>query len=317
MTRAGSRIFIALALVSLFCVSCGSDNEVVAVRLSESSMTLKVGETATLDAVVVPPVADYDQIVWSSSDPSVATVENGVIHVHKAGTANITASAGGVISRACSITVDIPVLEVSDPQDLQDPVEPAVEVGPEDKTPAEPDEPAEPSDPVDPTDPVEPDPDDSESAEPEASASKGVCFIYDVDFGEKGSYIDLDSLVTVTDWRGRNFNDNPGYWNYYGPFEFTVDLGNAECDMNGERQTLPQSITLFQTAPGATSALDPTSGGTIQLPVNRHGFLMVKFSTVGLTDSFNIFVKVKVKYGFGTIQTDWITIPVIKVHPAD
>ena len=38
---------------------------------------------------------------------------------------------------------------------------------------------------------------------------------------------------------------------------------------------------------------------------------MCKFSTVGLTQAFNIYVKARIKYGFGTIQTDWITIPVV------
>lgn len=323
MARARLGIFITIASVLLAGVSCGNDEEVVAVRLSESSLSLVVGETATLDAIVVPPVADYDGVTWSSSDPSVATVENGVIHVHKAGTANITATVGGVVSRACAITVDLPVIvpvetvesvetvelveTEEQPAETVETVEPAVEAEPEEVIP-------ETTEPV----AVDEAPVVPEETIPEVTQEPSkYSFIYDVDFGEKGSFIDLDSLVTVTDWRGYNFNEHPSYWNYYGPFEFTVDLKNAECDMNGERQALPQSVTLIQTAAGATSVADPTTGSSTTLPANRHGFLMVKFSTVGLTEPFKIFVKIKVKYGFGTIQTDWIKIPVIKAHPAD
>ena len=108
-----------------------------------------------------------------------------------------------------------------------------------------------------------------------------------------------------------DYSIDTNYWGYYGPFEITFDLNNAECDLNGERQPLPHSANLFQTEPGATSTKDPESGSVITLPENRHGFLMFKFITTGLTDTFNIFVKAKVKYGFGTIETDWITIPVV------
>ena len=94
--------------------------------------------------------------------------------------------------------------------------------------------------------------------------------------------------------------------------EITFDIANAECDLNGKRQPLPKnSVTLVQTKPGSTVANDPESGIGVSLPANRNGFLMCKFTTVGLTESFNIFIKAKVKYGFGTIQTDWITIKVV------
>ena len=343
-------VFVSLLLVS---VSCSKEIDVMSVSLSESSMTLMVGETATLLAVVEPSLANYDGVKWSSSDPSVATVSDGVIQVHKVGTARITASAGGVVSDICTVTVDevptpeVPAVEAPAPEDpvVEAPSTetPAVEVAgdetPEVETPAasegdetaestesaesaETGEPAETPgeatdaaetpDPVDPTD-TDDVPETVEAvAEPEAEAvALGEHFVYDVDFGEKGSFIDIDSLVTVVDWRDRDFNDYPNYWGYYGPFVITFDLDNAECDLNGERQSLPKSVTLIQTEPGTVSVKDPTSGSLFSLPENRHGFLMCKFSTTGLTQAFNIYVKAVVKYGFGTIQTDWITIPVV------
>ncbi len=322
-----TRIVLSCSVLSLllFLISCSKGIEVMAVRLNESSMTLKVGETATLVAVVEPSAADYDGISWSSSDPSVVTVENGEIQVHKVGTAVIRASAGGVVSNICTITVDLEQVpevaaditpeEVEEtPEAVESPEAPDQTEAPEQTEGQESTETQEEPEPE--ITPDEPEP-AGEVEEVEETTLKvlGEKFVYDVDFGEKGSYIDIDSLITVTDWRGRDFEDYPNYWGYYGPFEFTVDIANAECDLNGTRQTLPQSITLVQTEAGATTVKDPSSGSEVTLPANRHGFLICKFTTVGLTEGFNIFIKAKVKYGFGTIQTDWIAIPVVMGIP--
>lgn len=292
-TRIG--IFSLIVSLLFISVSCSKEIDVMSVSLSESSMTLKVGETATLLAVVEPSLADYDGVKWSSSDPSVATVTDGMIQVHKAGTARIIASAGGVVSDICTVTVEDAI---------------TVRVSGDSTEGTEPSETVETTE-SDQTDNVQETAGSAEESEAESEEVVGEHFVYDVDFGEKGSYINIDSLVTVVDWRGRNFNDYPSYWDYYGPFVITVDIKNAECDMNGERQSLPQSVILVQTDPGATSAKDPDSEKTVTLPENRHGYLMCKFSTVGLTQAFNIYVKARIKYGFGTIQTDWITIPVV------
>ena len=341
--------FSAIIAIFLLSVACSKEVEVVSVLLSESAVSLIVGETATLVATVEPSIADYDGISWTSSDPSVVTVTDGVIQVHKAGTATITASAGGVISRACTVTVDLPVVEVNDPVE---PVEPevgtpeTVESGESGETTESTDsaETGESNDDVSEefeetedvseesgetvtveaeiegsgeteTETVEEDAEEPEESSEEDPVVLGRCFVYDVDFGEEGSYINIDSLITVTDWRDRDLNDYPNYWGYYGPFVITFDLKNAECDLNGKRQILPHSATLFQTEPGVASFKDPESGSEIPLPENRHGFLMCKFITTELTGTFNIYVKAKVKYGFGTIETDWITIPVVMELP--
>ena len=332
MERHSRNIISALAAFSLLFCGCSKSVDVTSVRLSESDLTLQVGETSKLVAIVEPPIADYDFVTWSSSDPSVATVEDGIIQVHKAGTARITASAGGVTSRVCNVTVNMAEVQEVITKETAETEESSVaeetagdgevaetedsaeeETASDDK--AETGSEAEESDQEEVT-VVTADPEDSaeESAEePEETEGVNGChFIYNVDFGKTGSYIDLDSLVTVRDWRGRNFNDYPSYWDYYGPFIFTVDIANAECDMGCTRKQLPNSVTLVQTAPGETSANDPTSGATVSLTENRHGFLMCQFSTTVLAQEFNIYVKIRVKQGFGTIQTDWITIPVIR-----
>lgn len=83
------------------------------VALDATSATLQVGDSRTLTATVAPQGA-AGSLAWSSSDTSVATVENGVVKAHKAGTATITATAGSVTA-TCAITVKAPETVVEPP----------------------------------------------------------------------------------------------------------------------------------------------------------------------------------------------------------
>ncbi len=74
------------------------------VTLSESSLVLDVGETAQLTAAVVPE-GTTDKLVWSSSNPDVATVdESGLVTAVGPGRTVITATAGAVKAE-CAVTV--------------------------------------------------------------------------------------------------------------------------------------------------------------------------------------------------------------------
>ena len=75
----------------------------VAVKLTESSLTLNTGDISTIYATI-EPANSTDEIVWDSSVPLVATVENGTITAHKAGETTITARRGDV-STSCIVTV--------------------------------------------------------------------------------------------------------------------------------------------------------------------------------------------------------------------
>lgn len=74
--------------------------------LSPSSITMEVGEQRAVSATVLPDNATDKTITWSSSDSSVATVNNGMITAVSSGTASIIASSSdGEITTKCSITV--------------------------------------------------------------------------------------------------------------------------------------------------------------------------------------------------------------------
>lgn len=79
--------------------------EVSSIELNKTSASLKVGETVTLTATVKPDDATDKTVTWSTSDASVATVDNGVVTAKKVGSATITAKAGDK-EASCLVTVD-------------------------------------------------------------------------------------------------------------------------------------------------------------------------------------------------------------------
>ncbi len=79
------------------------------VELNKGSLTLDIGDEETLTATVTPENADNKTVTWSSDKPDIATVSNsGKVTAKAAGTATITATAGGK-SATCSVTVNEPV----------------------------------------------------------------------------------------------------------------------------------------------------------------------------------------------------------------
>lgn len=77
---------------------------VTSVTLDKESLDLLKGQSEIIFATVLPDNADDKTVSWSSSDTSVASVENGTVRALKSGTAFITATADGV-SATCSVTV--------------------------------------------------------------------------------------------------------------------------------------------------------------------------------------------------------------------
>lgn len=110
--------FAAMTATTLSLSSCSSDDDddpkpeeggetetvtLEAITLSQTTANVKVGETLTLTATLVPSNAE-GVIEWTSSDATVATVADGVVTGVKVGDAYITASVGN-IANMCKVSV--------------------------------------------------------------------------------------------------------------------------------------------------------------------------------------------------------------------
>ena len=83
---------------------------VTGVSLNKATTTIEAGQTETLVATVAPDNAENKNISWSSSNSSVATVnQNGVVSALSAGTADITVTTeDGGFTATCKVTVTTP-----------------------------------------------------------------------------------------------------------------------------------------------------------------------------------------------------------------
>ena len=92
------------------------NSPVTSITLSQSSATLAFGQSLSLTATVLPADASNPVIDWSSSNPSVASVADGIVKAGTtAGTATITAKSKSnpQITASCKVTVKSQVILVS------------------------------------------------------------------------------------------------------------------------------------------------------------------------------------------------------------
>ena len=85
---------------------------VTSVSLDKTSLELTEGGTDTLTATITPNNATNKNVTWSTSNASIATVNNGEVTAVSAGTATITATADGK-SATCTVTVTAATVPVT------------------------------------------------------------------------------------------------------------------------------------------------------------------------------------------------------------
>ena len=122
------------------CTYCGTDdpnyvaNHPVTGIIIDETLSLTLGETATLIATITPENATNKKLMWSSSDTNIAIVsENGLVTAVGNGMATITATAadGSGVSASCEVTVTTAIMfeDVVIGSYYEQPVQWAVEKG--------------------------------------------------------------------------------------------------------------------------------------------------------------------------------------------
>ena len=80
---------------------------VTGITLNQKTATGNVGATKQITATIEPANADDKTVTWTSSDDTIATVDNtGLITFVKAGTATITATTSNGLTATVEVTVN-------------------------------------------------------------------------------------------------------------------------------------------------------------------------------------------------------------------
>lgn len=102
---------LLIIIISLTLCSCGSfsemfNKEITSISLSESDINLKVGDSRIIEVKFEPDDADNKEIVWTSSNDKIATVNNGTVTAKKAGSAVISVETENGVRKSCNVTVE-------------------------------------------------------------------------------------------------------------------------------------------------------------------------------------------------------------------
>ncbi len=95
------------------------------ITLNKDVLVLERGNSATLTATITPTNATNQNIIWSSDNEAVATVNGGVVSAVAKGEATITAKTeDGTVAATCKVTVVLPAGEIRLVIDGGDPITP-------------------------------------------------------------------------------------------------------------------------------------------------------------------------------------------------
>ena len=108
---------ITMAFFPLF-LSCGQEKEPVSVTgisLSPTLLEITEGDIHTLSINISPSNADNKSVSWTSTQPAVASVQEGTVTAHKEGTATIiVTTADGGKTATCTVNVAPSYVAVSE-----------------------------------------------------------------------------------------------------------------------------------------------------------------------------------------------------------
>lgn len=104
-------ITVSSGSLSTTCKITVTATEAEQILLSESTVTVNVGNSITITATVLPETTTFPNVFWASLNEEIASVEDGKIMGLSPGTTQIAATCGNVTS-FCSVTVLNPATSI-------------------------------------------------------------------------------------------------------------------------------------------------------------------------------------------------------------
>ena len=139
-------------------------------------------------------------------------------------------------------------------------------------------------------------------------------FVDGKNFGEAGTYVDIQKLVNLADWRNNASNVStfaayPWFYQYYGVTAITVNTATIKTNLGGGAN---RPLTDF---PDLEVAFAASIAGVT--PVSPTGYLTYRNNGNTLGVDFKLFADVTITYTWGVITYPAVEIPVAKtVGPA-
>ena len=127
-------------------------------------------------------------------------------------------------------------------------------------------------------------------------------FVHGVKYGEEGTYLNMDNMVRLVDWRDVSFNAQPLLWDYYGEFDARLDTETAYWTLNGAEVDPPAGIEI--------EGMDPEDGDNAWGESNL-GFVTY-LGTGAYPGAYHYHCRIRIEYGFATLYTDYIKIKIVK-----
>ena len=94
--------------------------EISEIKLTETEINLKVDETATIQATILPENATEPSVEWVSENEEIASVENGIITAKSAGTTTITCYSKNGIKSEVLVTIEEEEIVVEEKEETEE-----------------------------------------------------------------------------------------------------------------------------------------------------------------------------------------------------
>ncbi|MBR2716072.1 MAG: Ig-like domain-containing protein [Ruminococcus sp.] len=96
---------LVMILVLVLSISACGFGELKRLELSNTDMSLTVGDSKTINVYADPENAEVKKLTWSTSNSDIASVENGTVKALGEGNAVITVEAENGVSVSCNVEV--------------------------------------------------------------------------------------------------------------------------------------------------------------------------------------------------------------------
>jgi len=138
-------------------------------------------------------------------------------------------------------------------------------------------------------------------------------YIDGIDFGKRGSFLDIYVLAGLSDWRKDAFKNNPNYTGFYGVTAINLSGGEVKWDANGTEEPIPSTVEVKWHSQSEVQTIDANNPSNAKLITSAtpYTFGGVSYNNNGtVTKDFNLYIPITVTYKWGVIVSEVVKVKV-------